>query len=235
MDIIKKLIKLQECYNQISNYNVVLKDEARLNRLKVVKEKFENHKKDYEGYIHSLKKLDLETIALENKLNLSIKELQKVEYDLYNESGSDLNLIENMQNKEESLKGINKTISEKVDTDKGRVKELKIKIIRSRKNIEGIKEDFLKEKNEFTSSVNEAKTKIPLLTKVKAGLEKEIPSAILDNFEYLINNKDNAVVELKDGICIGCRMMVSSMTIDNMNKEDIVCCDNCGRILYISK
>lgn len=236
MDLIKNLFMLQDCYNKISRYNSVLKDEERLNKLKDIKEKYENAKTDYENSINSLKILERELLSLESRLNLNIKELDRLENELYNESGSDLKLIENIESKIEAIKASNDEIVQNKEQDKIREKEIKITILKYRKSIRKLKDDFIREKNEFSQNINEAKKKLPAKIKERDELAAKIPSAILKNFEYLIKNKDNAVSELKDGICLGCRMMVSSMTIDEINKgKDIVYCDNCGRILYYDK
>ncbi|MDV3429515.1 MAG: C4-type zinc ribbon domain-containing protein [Bacillota bacterium] len=236
MDLIKNLFMLQDCYNKISKYNSVLKDEERLNMLKGIKEKYENAKVDYENNINSLKTLERELLSLESKQNLNSKEMERLEHELYTESGSDLKLIENIESKIEAIKESNDEISERVDQSKTPERELKISILKNRKYIQKLKDDFIKEKKEFSQSIDEAKKKLPAKLKERDELAGKIPSSILNNFEYLIKNKDNAVSELKDGICLGCRMMVSSMTIDELNKgKEIVYCDNCGRILYYNK
>lgn len=236
MDLIKNLFMLQDCYNKISKYNSVLKDEERLNMLKGIKEKYENTKMDYENNINSLKTLERELLSLESKLNLNSKELERLEHELYNDSGSDLKLIENIEGKIQAVKESNDEIDQKIEESKTHERELKISILKYRKHIQKLKDDFIKEKKEFSQSIDEAKKKLPAKLKERDELSGKIPSAILKNFEYLIKNKDNAVSELRDGICLGCRMMVSSMTIDELNKgKDIVYCDNCGRILYYDK
>ena len=236
MDLIKNLFMLQDCYNKISKYNSVLKDEERLNKLKGIKEKYDNTKIDYENSINSLKKLEREFLSLESKLNLNSKEMERLEYELYNNSGSDLKLIENIESKKEAIKESNDEIDERIKESKTSDREIKVSILKCRKIIEKLREDFIKEKKEFSISIDEAKKKLPAKIKERDQLAGKIPPSILKNFEYLIKNKDNAVSELKDGICLGCRMMVSSMTIDEISKgKDIVYCDNCGRILYYDK
>lgn len=236
MDLIKNLFMLQDCYNKISKYNSVLKDEERLNMLKGIKEKYENTKMDYENNINSLRASERELLSLESKLNLNSKELKRLEHELYNDSGSDLKLIENIEGKIQAVKELNDEINQKIEERKTHERELKISILKYRKLIQKLKDDFIKEKKEFSNSIDEAKKKLPAKLKERDELSGKIPLAILKNFEYLIKNKENAVSELRDGICLGCRMMVSSMTIDELNKgKDIVYCDNCGRILYYDK
>lgn len=236
MDLIKNLFMLQDCYNKISKYSSVLKDEERLNKLKDIKEKYENTKTNYENSINSLKKLERELLSLESMMNLNSKELERLEHELYNDSGSDLKLIENIESKKMAVKESNEEIDVKIKEIKTQERELKISILKHRKYIGILKDDFIKEKKEFSHCIDEAKKKLPSKRKERDDLASKIPSAVLKNFEYLIKNKENAVSELKDGICLGCRMMVSSMTIDEISKgNDIVYCDNCGRILYYQK
>ena len=42
-----------------------------------------------------------------------------------------------------------------------------------------------------------------------------------------------AVAPVEDGVCVACNVKVSTSLIGEMRREEVVHCENCGRILYL--
>ena len=74
------------------------------------------------------------------------------------------------------------------------------------------------------------------MIKTEEGIEKiahKIPKELLGKYNSIRDCKGVAVVKIQGGVCSGCKMKVSAMTIDSIyNGVEIVCCDNCRRILF---
>ena len=75
------------------------------------------------------------------------------------------------------------------------------------------------------------------LTKEREALAGGIDADLLDQFERLFNSKgDAAVVAVEHGVCTGCHMKVTTATAAGVKAgKEIVSCENCGRILYLSE
>ena len=71
----------------------------------------------------------------------------------------------------------------------------------------------------------------------RAALAAQIDADLLDQFERLFNSKgDAAVVAVEHGVCTGCHMKVTTATASAVKAgKEIVSCENCGRILYLSQ
>lgn len=64
-------------------------------------------------------------------------------------------------------------------------------------------------------------------------VKNKIDLKLLDRYNLLRNTRESSVAAVKEGICTGCNMRVPTYQIDLIkNKEDIIYCESCGRILY---
>ena len=75
------------------------------------------------------------------------------------------------------------------------------------------------------------------LTNEREALASKIDADVLDQFERLFNSKgDAAIVAVERGVCTGCHMKVTTATAAGVKAgKEIVNCEQCGRILYLSQ
>jgi len=67
----------------------------------------------------------------------------------------------------------------------------------------------------------------------RAKLAEGVDEDLLDTFNRLFANKNEAVVALEHGVCTGCHMTVTTQTVVRVKgNREIVHCEQCGRILY---
>ncbi len=65
-----------------------------------------------------------------------------------------------------------------------------------------------------------------------ARCRAELPQHLLARYEQIKSRyAANAVVEVEDDICTGCRISLPKSQADRL-KRGLVFCDHCGRILY---
>lgn len=61
----------------------------------------------------------------------------------------------------------------------------------------------------------------------------ELPPALLNRVNMLQVRFDNPLVEMKDGVCLGCFMNQPSHHKQKVQEGDgFGICENCGRVLY---
>jgi uncharacterized protein len=78
-----------------------------------------------------------------------------------------------------------------------------------------------------------AKGKIIELEADRAQLATGIESGALARYDRLFVNKSTAVVPLNNGICGGCHMKLTPMTVGAVKLEKVLTyCEQCGRMLY---
>lgn len=233
MSTMSILNELQLSYDDAKECSKIIKDGSYIYLLKKLKLEFNSKK---EKYIEKDKSLQVIREEYENKCMEVVKNkklIEDMEDKLYNGSGSDLKLIESLQKKIESSKQIIRDIEnsslellekeEKLSCEK---ESIRIELVSLKKNFESYKDVSSKKISKAKEGLEKAQGSI-------ASLRKTIPEDILIRFDDIKSRKDTAVSKLQGGVCTGCKVKVSSITIDDINKgEKIVYCDNCGRIVH---
>jgi predicted nucleic acid-binding Zn-ribbon protein len=84
---------------------------------------------------------------------------------------------------------------------------------------------------------NALESQLQGLGKERSELAGKIDEDLLGRFERLFKSKgDAAVVAIEHGVCTGCHMKVTTATAAQVKAgKEIVSCENCGRILYLSE
>jgi uncharacterized protein len=227
------LMNLRQEHDLNNRCKITLKDGTSKQMLKKLKFQFEGKTSMYHERKKQLEGLKKNYGDLFKELEVLKAQLLEQEFTLYNEAGSDIKLIENLENKTEMAKTfileLEKKSIEILEQDEKLCNEQensKIELIKLREEFYNYKEDY----NNKIARANED------LAKTEEGIEEivnKIPKALLDKYNSLRECKGVAVVKIQGGVCSGCKMKVSAMTIDSIcNGVEIVHCDNCRRILY---
>jgi len=68
----------------------------------------------------------------------------------------------------------------------------------------------------------------------QAEAEKAVDEEVLSRYRRILKSKgDTAIVPVDHGSCGGCHMKLTSQTVNNAHREDILAsCENCGRLVY---
>jgi hypothetical protein len=91
------------------------------------------------------------------------------------------------------------------------------------KEIEEVKELGFEVKGEGVATLASAREE--LMTKIRKPL--------LGAYDRLRNRYKRAIVPVKDQTCLGCFMRVpTSITTHGRTDQEVIYCENCGRILY---
>lgn len=80
-------------------------------------------------------------------------------------------------------------------------------------------------------------TRLQELAKERADLAANIDEDLLGRFERMFASKgDAAIVAVEHGVCTGCHMKVTTQTaMRAKGGQEIISCDQCGRILYVAE
>jgi predicted nucleic acid-binding Zn-ribbon protein len=78
------------------------------------------------------------------------------------------------------------------------------------------------------------KENIAVLQKQYEEILGAVDKATLTTYEGIKGRKNQAVVRVEQGRCLGCRMTLSISELQRVRGNDLVTCSNCGRILYLS-
>lgn len=233
MEKFEMLLELQKNYDLIKEGSKELKDGSFIYLLKKLKDDFESTKsrlKEKENELSSLKKKYRE---INERVNGYKKEIEKNEYQLYNNAGSDMKLIEGLQKKVADLKHmITELDSESLELLE-REEKLSFERDKLRRKLTELKEEFESVKGTGSRKINHAKEDISRAQEKVDELEKLLPEQTVKRFNMIREAKGSAVAKSDHGVCQGCKMKISAVTMDKIRKDyNIVYCDNCGRILH---
>lgn len=234
MSTMKVLWELQLHYNLLWEIENSIKEPSSLENikrlgmlLKDIDMKMEDLQKRIEFEEKSLKKNN----TLLKDLEYQLKEVEKKLYE------ADIVNINHLTLLDRERETINKNI-ENVETELLKNME---SIEEMKKEYDNLNKSFRKYRKEYTRLVKEHKNLISQYerkadnerTEIKR-IKSTIDENVLKKFEDLIKTKRIAVAEVIDNRCSGCNMLLPSIILDKIRKDDdIVLCDNCHRMLYL--
>ncbi len=232
MNNMDMLFQLQENEIKAAENNKIIKDGSYVYLLKKMKIEFEKCKEEFLLKGNEIEKIK-DRFKSANSKTRDLKEKIEADEKMMYSSNITSKTVEKLQKR---IYDNNKRLSEMDDKN--------IILLESEEKLEEEKEILRKKlvelKNNFYDYKEASNKKISNahneLKKYNANIEnikKTIPEKILKEYTQIKYSKGTAIALIKNGICSGCKMKVSAMTMDQISKnKEKVLCDNCGRILY---
>lgn len=227
------LLKIQQNKETIKKTKKALKEESNNNFMRKMKKEFEQEKAKYKIIDSKLKGVRQNIEQLDERLNNLKKEMDLEEAKLYGNLKYDLKFMNTLEKsiklKEHEIKSLEEDSLNALYEEENSLKERGI----SGRKLVDIKDEFYNHKKIINEKIIKAKEDIKIAEGNILNCEKKVPKKLLYKFNELCSVKGTGAAELSNGVCLGCRMKVSAITIDDIkNNKDIVYCDNCGRIIH---
>jgi hypothetical protein len=140
-----------------------------------------------------------------------------------------------------------KAISAEIRTLEGKIAGIEDRELVAMEELEAIKSDIEKRKAELSeeetilaedlkeldSRAAEIDKRLQKSREAREQLASRVDSSWLQAYDARMRGKDRALVPLTDGVCGGCHMKLPRYVVHEAGKRnDMVCCDFCGRLLY---
>lgn len=236
MEVLELLWQLQIQDGQVDQLEEELAKTERAEEVKTVlaiMEESERESKDLEGKIEKTEKeLNRNNFALRD---LNYK-LQEIERDLYQGNISDLRQLEFL-NKEEAE--IRKEIDNKeieIITQMEGLEALRKDTLQAQSNFNKMKMDYKRLRAEYDRLIAEVKEELIGARDKREGIAGQIQTGLIEEYKRLRERRGRAVAEIVDYKCGGCNVMLPTIIVDRLKfQNEIVHCENCGRILYYRK
>lgn len=226
------LYELQNSYNNVEENKKIIKDGAHLYLLRKMKVEFGECKNKYNEKVKIINALKDDYAETSRELKEFRDKIDKDEFALYNNSSNDMKSINALQKSIKNNKAKHKIVEDSAIEHLEKEEKLNIDIENLKTELINVKNNFYSYKKDTSEKIENAKIKLEVANKNIEKLQKLIPENYLKAFYSKYEHKKNVVVKLTNGICEGCKMKVSAMTLDEATKKDnILYCDNCGRIL----
>ena len=114
--------------------------------------------------------------------------------------------------------------------------KLKVEVTAEEKKAGATKDSIGRQMTDLGEKSKALETRLQELSKERKELADKMDEDVLDQFERLFVSKgDSAIVAVEHGVCTGCHMKLTIATIKAAEAgKEIVSCEQCGRILYVS-
>lgn len=232
---LKLLILLDKKYKELKLNKDIVKDKKSFNTLKDIKENFDKIKSIYIQESYQISEINKEINDLNDKLRIIKDSIEDKKSKLYNKYGSDIKIIGKLEKDIEKNETNAAEMQKHLDELLHKEKELVLNSDKLKLELKKLKDEFMETKTKRNNKINNAKSKITALQEEISYLEQNIDRKILDKYNSIKSEKGVAMAEVNKGICLGCKLKLSSITIQKLKEgKEIVFCDNCGKIIYLA-
>jgi len=231
-DQIRKLVELQVIDEEIFRFKRELREKPA--ELEAIKIEFESKKVKLKALEDRLK--SIQVVQKEFELDLKSKEEGIAKAD------ASLSLLKTNKEYQARLLEI-----ENMKADKSLVEEKILlgydEVDAARKALETEKTTVIQYEKEFNARKKQVDDDVVVIAdqlKVKESqrvrIAPEVRPDYLSRYERILNNKDGlGIVKVVDHACGGCYMHLTEQVMNELKKhEQIIACDQCARILYLS-
>lgn len=111
--------------------------------------------------------------------------------------------------------------------------ETAARVAERRSKLEAIESTWQTEQSALTEERDRLQFELAELRSRREEIVSQVPPRPLSTYEYLRRTKGVAVAPLDNGICTGCRVSLPAAAQKRAERDDLITCSNCSRILVI--
>lgn len=230
LDVLRKLLELQECDQKI------LQTQDQLRRVPVERqmatERFSAAHDKVETTRKKIKELETQRRELELKVKEKQEQIIKFTNQQYQTKKNEeyralANEIEKAKNEIIAIEDQELVLMEEIEKLEKTLKEYIREEETVKKEVDEQLAELKKHEDILNNTLNSLQTK-------RASLTQGIESGILTRYERILKNKGGKVlVGIERGVCGGCHVRLNrQLVVDCMAQAEILYCPNCGRMIY---
>jgi len=111
--------------------------------------------------------------------------------------------------------------------------KMKEQVAETDKETQAVKAQVERQLANIASKIDAVGAQLKEIETERAKLSEDVEEDLLDIYNRLFTSKNEAVVALEHGVCMGCHMTLTTQTVVRVKgSREIVHCEQCGRILY---
>ena len=100
--------------------------------------------------------------------------------------------------------------------------------------LEKLEAEWQAEQGQLKSGIEERKKQLAGLKEKRTSLSAGIEQQAIEFYTELRKRKGTAVARVEQGICLGCRISLSSAEMQRVRSGALIECTSCGRILFLA-
>ncbi len=197
-----------------------------LENLEARKKLLDTYYEKEEVFKKSIRKKEMEFQAIKLKV-------EELEDSLYNDSSKDFKELEMINNEKNILEKSTNNLELELIEAMVELENIEDIIKKLDKECIETKTNILNKQKENQDEINSIEEKIISLNNYIDSKKDKIEEKILSKYYKIRKTKKKGIVLVKSNICSGCNLQISSIKEDLLEQNNqIVTCENCGRILY---
>jgi len=207
---------LNQLTSQLGESEVVVRAQNRLTSAQQDLKEFKRQQHDTEGDIEDL----TARIAPED---------QK----LYSGRITNTKELSNIQHEVDILKAHRSQLEDKVLETMERIEQSEAEATTAGKELGRLEAEWQNQQQQLSADIERINTILADLRQKRQALADNIAPQTLALYQQLGMQKATSVSHVEQGICRGCRISLSTATMQQVRSGSLVQCTNCGRILYL--
>ncbi|MFC1972059.1 zinc ribbon domain-containing protein [Chloroflexota bacterium] len=142
--------------------------------------------------------------------------------------------LSNIQREVDILKAHRSQLEDKALETMENIEQTDNEVTASAKELSQFETEWQDQQKHLSVDIEQINTILANLRQKRQALSDSIDPQILTLYEKLSKQKGTAVSRVGQGICGGCRISLSTATMQQVRSGKPVQCTNCGRILYLA-
>lgn len=231
-DYLKMLYDFQELETRKEKLQTDYEEHPGKKELKSIRKQIEQMENEYKNKYQQQTAMRRQVMLKELKskeLDAQVRELENM---IYSGQVQNIKELNKLQEKQNNLKRIlDETYNEALNILQ-KLDELEQEISYVKRIISKLKKLHNEKRLKIKQELDKINEEIILLSARAKECENKIPADLMSKYQQIKKARKMPVSVIIEGRCSGCRMDVSVMVAQEVNRHDrIVFCENCGRIL----
>ena len=230
MEVARQLFQLQQIDLEIESRELALSQKQSLigknEAVLLVQERLASQQKQLEELRHQQR-------SAEWKIDDLAAKIKKAEDKLYSGKIGNPKELTSLQQDVNMLKA---TCDQEETAALGiieRVEEAESRLAATRNELSRVEADYQAQQTQLSTDIAQLETELSGLQEQRRQLSLQFDAATISIYERLRKSRGQAVAKVKQGICQGCRISLSSSQLQQVRSGSLVHCGSCGRILYL--
>ncbi|MFC1907172.1 zinc ribbon domain-containing protein [Chloroflexota bacterium] len=141
--------------------------------------------------------------------------------------------LSNIQHEVDILKAHRSQLEDKVLETMEKIEQAEAEATAAGKELGRLEAEWQNQQQQLSVDIERINTILADLRQKRQALADNIAPQTLALYQQLGMQKATAVSHVEQGICRGCRISLSTATMQQVRSGSLVQCTNCGRILYL--
>ena len=208
---------LRQIASQLGDNQTVVRVQARLESERQRLEEFKQQQRSLEGEVDD-----------------EAAKLSGAEQELYSGKIGNPKELTNLQREVEGLKTKRGQMEDKLLEIMDKVEQATTNVAAVSKEFKVVENEWQEQQQCLSAETEKLKTMLIDLEHKKQLLSNEIDPQAMEYYRELRKQKGEAVARVEQGVCQGCRILLTTTELQRARRGRLVRCNSCGRILFFA-